>query len=216
MKRRRGLAVLLGLALGVGLLIAGCGRAPLQQASGAHLGTLSYGQISFSSLSFQALSNTAYTNLAPSISAVATGLGNATMTTWSSDLTANWDLVYACVNNGSNKPHGTFNYSLYDAELTYHQINSGEITSNGTATINLQTPSNYLDTTFSRLVSNGDVSTSVCPNTQNYTLQALGYRWNDITINLLETGDNGTTVADSISYVCSDPGDPSSQTCTVK
>lgn len=202
---RRRFGPLGGLALLVGVLIAGCSQVPVGQPSGPSLGILSRAQISFSSLSFTALSNPGTTPYVPTAKAVAKGLGNDT---WTSALSANWNLVLMCTNNGNNVPQGAVNYPGLNS-LAQQLITPDQIDKNGTAPIDLRSQNfSYWDTWVSTNVD----PASVCPNA-NYTVSLLGFQWNTITISLY-SGDTATgTPADSVTFVCSDPGDPT--TCAI-
>lgn len=209
MHRRRRFGLLAGLALVVGVLVAGCSQLPFGQPNGPSLGIFSRAQISFSSLSFTSISNTQYTQLVPSASAVAKGLGNDT---WTSTLgSADGSLVLQCTNNGSNVPNGVVNYPILTTLALQTLLPTDTLRKNGTEPIDLQ--SGDLATWQAWVAENLDPAL-VCPNA-NYSVQLLGFLWPSITINLYSGTDTTGTPADSVTFVCTDPANPSADTCTI-
>lgn len=205
--RRFGLMGLLALAVGV--LLAGCSHIPLGQQNGPFLGILSRGQISFSSLSFSALNSTGYTQHVPSASAVAKGLGNDT---WTSTLSSSsGSFVLQCTNNGENVPNGAVNYPILDNLALQALAPTDPLRKNGTEPIDLQSPTfAQYDAWVKANISPADV----CPNA-NYSVSLLGFQWPSITISLYSGTDTSGTPADSVTFVCSDPANPSADTCTI-
>lgn len=193
-------------------VLAGCARLAPPDLS-TPVATLSRGQISFSSVRFLAVNNADYTTLFPVASAVAKGLGSDEYT---ATLDADWALVLRCTNNGTNVPNGAINYPLLSNLATATFFNTSR---NGTQDVTLDigttTEPTRLEEFWARLqagaVEGADPveAADVCPN-PNYTVDVLGARYNTITIGL---DDSSGTQVDSITYTCSNPGDPT--TCSL-
>ncbi len=197
------------LALAASLLLAvlaGCARLAPPDLS-TPVATLSRGQISFSSVSFLAVNNASYTELFPTATAVAKGLGSDE---YKATLGADWALVLECTNNGANVPNGAVNYPLLSNLTTATFFNTSR---NGTQDVTLDSypdagPNERLQLFWDSI--KGDIQPAdVCPNA-NYTVDLLGARYNTLTIGLYDSSGNQV---DSISYTCSDPGDPT--TCSL-
>lgn len=231
--RRRGFVSVLVVVAVIAVLASGCSRLAASPGAGPAVGILSRGLISSPQLSFQSVDTTDYTTLVPSASAVAKGLGSDT---WAAVLTGDWQLVYECVNNGSNTPLGEF-YTSRTSALSFSAFQS--TTKNGTTTVDLAnsdptTGRQYFQNVLDTLV--GSSVSDYCPN-DNYSAYALGARWYTFQITLYDLTtlydeypgltigsysdllpyiEDGTiTASDQLDFTCSDPANPSSDTCTV-
>lgn len=186
------------------LALSACGRITFEDAP---LATLSRGQISFGSLSFASASNVNYTTVTPSAAGVARGLGSDT---YSLELGVGGDLVFACVNNGTNEPQGVMNYPL-GAVVAATGLTATE--RNGRAAFDVDAdPGEVLwDALLADLLAHSGLGvTDFCPNS-NFTLDALGFRYQSVSIALNDPDGN---LADSLVFHCSDPIAPSGETCT--
>lgn len=183
------------------VLLAACGR---MAPEAAPLATLSRGQISFGSLSFAALPDIGYTNVSPLVEGTAKGLGSDT---YEVELWADWELVLVCINNGNNVPQGAVNYPLVSGLGIADLVATDR---NGRAEFAVDSSpgkASAAEIAFANLDLEPAV---VCPNA-NYTLAPLGARYQKIGIDLWNPDG---TLADSIVFVCSDPANPSAETCT--
>lgn len=191
------------LMAGALLALASCGR--IVDEGAAFVGTLSRGQISFGSVSFSLQAATAYTLLSPRIDATARGLGSDT---YHAELAADWALVMACVNNGTQVPEGSVNFPIV-AALGVADLMAND--RNGRADFTIDSSpgdETAAELAFERLGLASQAAT-ICPNA-NYSLTLLGARYNSISINLLNPD---FSLADSLTFVCADPANPA-ETCT--
>jgi hypothetical protein len=186
------------------LALSACGRITFDETP---LATLSRGQISFGSLSFASVSGLDYTTVTPSAEGVARGLGSDT---YGLELGVAGDLVFACVNPGSNEPQGVMNYPLGAVVATTGLTATDR---NGRAEFDVDAdPGDVLwDALLADLLAvEGLGVTDFCPN-PNYTLDALGFRYASVSVALNDPDGN---LADSLVFTCSDPVAPSGATCT--
>ncbi|MFO7545910.1 MAG: hypothetical protein R6W77_10485 [Trueperaceae bacterium] len=186
------------------LALSACGRITFDETP---LATLSRGQISFGSLSFASASNLDYTTVTPSAAGVARGLGSDT---YSLELGVGGDLVFACVNNGSNEPQGVMNYPL-GAVVATTGLTATERNGRAAFDVDADPGAVLWDALLAELLAESGLGVSdFCPN-PNYTLDALGFRYQSVSVSL---NDPDGSLADSLVFTCSDPVHPSGETCT--
>lgn len=186
--------------------IVGCSPTP-----GSEVATLGRGQISFGSVGFASVNPNDYSTLFPYALAEAKGLGHDS---WTASLSGDVVFVLACVNHGSNVPQGEFNTPPFQEGIASSILDANN-TRNGRASFSLDSGLQGLAGIRWLWESSGQPGpedvTSHCPN-DNYTFDVVGALWNRIDITLY--AQDGS-YADSVSFVCQDPANPSAETCPV-